>query len=128
MGEMEYRLFQSKDFLLANPTGDFDLEQSKQALLELVTMAKSASESEIVLDLRQAYGPSLSLEDLHGLVTMLAEHRSSFNHAIVILVRSDEQFGRARFAELCARNSGFLMKVFLDFESAVNWLQNMVKI
>ena len=128
MGAIEYRLFESRDFLIANPTGDFNLEQSKQTLLELATMAESASESEIILDLRQAYGASLSLDDLHGLVTMLAEHRSSFNHAIVILVRSDEQFGRARFAELCARNSGFLMKVFLDFESAVTWLQSLVNI
>ena len=122
-----YKLISAKDFIKAHPTGEPDLEQSKKILIELASIAEPPADYEILLDVRESYG-NLTLFDMYELVEELGRHRSSFRNKIAFLSRSDHQFDKARFLELCARNRGFQVGAFTDFQETVEWLQTAVEV
>lgn len=122
-----YKLISAKDFIKAHPTGEPDLEQSKKILVELASIAEPPADYEILLDVRESYG-HLSLFDMYELVTVLGRHRSSFRNKIAFLSRPDEQFDKAQFLELCARNRGFQVGAFTDFQETIEWLQTAVEV
>ena len=118
-----YRVINAKDFIRARPSGEVDLEQSKNVLIQVATMASLPGDYEIMLDVRKAYG-NLKCADIYELVNVLSQHRSAFSNKIAILARDDEQFDRARFMELCAGFKGFKLGAFMTFEETINWLQS----
>ncbi len=122
-----YKLISAKDFIKAHPTGEPDLEQSKKILIELASIAEPPADYEILLDVRESYG-NLTLFDMYELVEELGRHRSSFRNKIAFLSRSDHQFDKARFLELCARNRGFQVGAFTDFQETIEWLQTAVEV
>ena len=128
---VEYKIIRAKDFIRARPAGELDLEQSKKILKKIAAIAEPPADYEILLDVRDVnLSPATMLTDadLYELIGVLVEHRQSFRNKICILTRPDSQLGRAEFAELCARNRGFFMDVFADFETAIEWLQTAVEI
>ncbi|MCD6395817.1 MAG: hypothetical protein J7M40_20220 [Planctomycetes bacterium] len=125
--ETTYKLISAKDFIKTHPTGEPDLEQSKKILIELAAIAEPPADYEILLDARDAYG-TLTLFDMYELVTELGRHRSAFRNKIAVLSRPDHQFDKARFLELCARNRGFQVGAFTDFQETIEWLQTCVEI
>ena len=122
-----YKLISAKDFIKAHPTGEPDLEQSKKILIELAAIAKPPADYEILLDVRESYG-HLSLFDMYELVAELGRHRSAFRNKIAFLSRPDGQFDKARFLELCARNRGFQVGAFTDFQETIEWLETAVEV
>lgn len=122
-----YKLISAKDFIKTHPTGEPDLEQSKKILIELAAIAEPPADYEILLDVRDSYG-HLSLFDMYELVAELGRHRSSFRNKIAFLCRTDDQFDKGRFLELCARNRGFQVGAFTDFQETVEWLQTAVEV
>ncbi len=122
-----YKLISAKDFIKTHPTGEPDLKQSKKILVELAAIAKPPADYEILLDVRDSYG-TLTLFDMYELVAVLGRHRSSFRNKIAFLTRPDHQFDKAKFLELCARNRGFQVGAFTDFEETIEWLETTVEI
>ncbi len=124
-----YKLISAKDFIKAHPTGEPDLEQSKKILVELASIAEPPADYEILLDVRESYG-NLSLFDIYEFVAELGRHRSSFRNKIAILSRPrpDVQFDKAQFLKLCARNRGFQVGAFTDFQETIEWLQTTVEV
>ena len=116
-----YKIISAQDFIKAKPSGELDLEQSKKVLIELAAIAEPPADYEILLDAREAYG-NLTYVDVYQLVEVLGEHRSSFRNKIALLSREDRQFDNAKFMELCAKNRGFQVGAFNDFEKAIDWL------
>ncbi len=116
-----YRVISAKDFIKAQPSGEPDLEQAKQMLIELAMLVRPPEDFDIMLDIRQAHG-HLTFSDVYELVMELARHRSSFCNKIAVLARDDYQFGNAKFMELCAQNRGFAVEAFIHFEKAIDWL------
>ena len=122
-----YKIISAKDFIKASPTGEPDLEQAKRILIELVSIAQPPADYEILLDIRESYG-HLTYFDIYELVAELGRHRGIFHNKIAWLSRNDHQFDKGRFLELCARNRGFQVSVFTDFEETIEWLQEAVEV
>jgi hypothetical protein len=57
-------------------------------------------------------------------VAELGRHPEAFRNKVAILARDDLQFDKASFMELCAKNRGFKVAAFTDFERTINWLQS----
>ena len=121
--QINYKIIHAKDFIRAKPTGELDLEHSKIGLGQIVKMVNCTDDSELLLDVREAYG-NMDHNDLWKIVLELEKHRSAFRNKIAVLARDDEQFNKAVFLELCASISGFKISAFDDFEKATNWLQS----
>ena len=131
MAKTQYKIISAKDFVKAHPTGELNLEQSKQVLRELASIAQPPADYEILLDIREVNEYStekFNYTHLYELVGVLVENRQSFRNKLAILARDDEQLDKARFLELCASNRGFLIEVFTTFEDAIGWLVQEVEI
>ncbi len=120
---VNYKVIQAKDFIKAKPSGETDIEESKSVLGELAELAKIIPDSQILLDIRDAYG-NLQLEELKELILEFSEHRNAFKNKIAVLTRSDEQFDKAVFVEMCTNIDGFKVAAFSEFEEATDWLQS----
>lgn len=121
--EAHYKIINAKDFIKAHPTGEIDLQQSKDILTEIAVMAKPPADYDILLDAREVYG-NLNYGEIFELVSVFGEHRTSFRNKIALLARDDKQFDNANFMELCATNRGFKVAAFTDFEETINWLND----
>ena len=121
--QINYKIILAKDFIRAKPTGELDLEQSKILIDQIVEILNVTADSELLLDVREAYG-KMGHNDLWELILELGKHRSVFRSKIAVLARDDEQFNKAVFLELCASISGFKISAFNDFEQAAYWLQS----
>ncbi len=87
----------------------------------MASIAEPPADYEILLDIRQAYG-NANFSDVYELAAELGRHREAFRNKIAILARNDRQFDNAQFMELCARNRGFQLQAFTDFEETIDWL------
>jgi len=119
--DLNLRLIQAKDFLKANPVGEYDLEMTKQLLLTLAMENAYPRQYDVLIDARGASG-RLSFPDIMELVQMMIENRDSFRSKLAILASPGKQFGNAKFMELYAGNRGFRVRAFVDFEEALYWL------
>jgi hypothetical protein len=127
-GKIEYKIIRANEFLRAKPSGEFDREESKKVLVEIVEIAKSHTDCELMLDIRNAYG-KLTFVDIYEFVAELGKHITAFRNKIAVLSRQDDrQFDNSKFMELCAKNRGFYVEAFTNFEESVNWLTTSVDI
>ena len=125
--KVDYKIISAKDFLKAKPSGELDFEQSKKLLREIAVIAEPPASYEILLDIRQIYG-NLTFTHIYELVAELGRYRSSFRNKIAVLSRDDHQFDNAQFMELCAKNRGFQITAFFNFEEAIDWLTTCIKV
>jgi hypothetical protein len=131
--KVNYKIISSNEFLKAKPSGEFDREESKKMLVEIVTFAESPVDYEMLLDVRQAYG-RLTSTDIYEFVTELSKHRYAFRNKIAVLSRgnissqNDRQFDNTQFMELCAKNRGLQVEAFTSFEETIDWLNTSVDI
>lgn len=117
----KYKIISAKDFIKADPSGDIDLAQSKKVLVELAAVTQPPADYEILMDFRQAYG-GLSFWDVVEFAKEFCRHRDAFRNKVAFLCRSDEQFNKAKFAQLFTTNRGLHTAAFTNFEEAINWL------
>jgi hypothetical protein len=118
---LNLRIIHARDFLKVTPTGEVELEASKQALLKLASLNAAPRQNDILIDTRQKTG-FLTLADITELVDVMLEHRDSFRSKLAILASPGLGFDHAKFMELYAGNRGFRVAAFTDFEEAINWL------
>ena len=126
--KVEYKIISANEFLRAKPSGEFDREESKKVLVEIVEVAISHADGELMLDVREAYG-KLTFVDIYEFVAELGKHITDFRNKIAVLSRQDDrQFDNSKFMELCAKNRGFHVEAFTNFEESINWLTTSVDI
>jgi hypothetical protein len=119
--DLNLRLIRSNEFLKTKPTGEYDLDRTKQMLLELARENSSPIKYDILIDVRAAIG-NLTLIDITELVQVIIENRDSFRSKLVILTSHGRQFDNAKFMALYACNRGFQVGAFNEFEEAISWL------
>lgn len=124
--KVEYTVININEFLKIKPTGEFDRQETLKVLNELSELIATSDDSKILFDVRQAF-PSLPLTifDIYEFVDELVKGRTTFHNKIAVLTRGDYQFDNAKFFELCAKNRGFKVKAFTDFEEAVEWFSEI---
>ena len=119
--DLNFRIIHAKDFLKARPTGEYDLEMAKQALLELAAENAAPRQYDVLIDVRGA-SYSLSFFDITEMVQVMIDNRDSFRSKLAILTVPGQRFDTAKFMELYADNRGFRVAAFEDFEEALYWL------
>src|SRR5262245_55664245 len=119
--ELNIRIVRARDFLKTTPTFQVDLETSKQYFLKLAQENAAQRQYDLLIDLRRTTG-KLSFIEVTELVQVLIEHRDAFRSKIAILTTPGAKFENAKFAALYAKNRGFQIAAFTDFEETINWL------
>jgi len=138
------------EFLLAEQGGTLDLARSRETLCKLLSRAQNAngpkgdgseddgsegdgSEGDgydllldvrgLLLDVRGA-NADLAIKGVWTLARDLGECVPGFGRRLAILNEADETFDRMRVLETSTNQAGleFEVRVFDDFEAAVNWL------
>ena len=120
--KIEYTVININEFLRIKPTGEFDRQETQKFLAKLSELMESSDKGRILLDIRQAYPKvALTVFDIYDFVEELEKGRTAFHNKIAILTREDFQFDNAQFFELCAKNRGFKIRAFTDFETSIEW-------
>jgi len=120
--DLNFRIIQAKDFLIASPTGKFDLENAKQSLLKLALENATPRQYDVLIDIRGAAFDALLFTDVAELAQVMIGNRDSFRAKLAILTSLGCQFDKVKFLELYAGNRGFQVGAFVDFEEALYWL------
>lgn len=122
--DLQLRIIRTSDFLRACPTGELDLEASKQLLREIAAANKPPADRDILLDARGATGDKLQLSQMSELIKVMVENLASFQHKFAVLIAPDAPGHRAALMEQLADSRGFNFEVFRDFEQAMIWLMS----
>ena len=125
--DLNVRIIHHKDFLETSPSGELDLDKSKQTLLKIASLNKPPHNYDVMIDLRGAT-PHLYMADITELVQLMIDYRDSFRNKIAILTSRDALFELAKFMELYAQNRGFQVAAFDNFEEAINWLSTSTEV
>ena len=126
--DLQLHIIHASDFLRACPTGELDLECSKQLLLTLAAANKPPADRDILIDLRTASGAQLETGEMVALVRVMVDHLASFQHKIALLLPPDAPGYRAGLMEHLADSRGFNVEVFKDFEQALTWLMSSAQL
>jgi hypothetical protein len=116
----DVRIIRASDFLIATPTGEVDVEKSKQLLTKIAAASSKTATRRVLLDMREAKS-KLSATDIWYLAGELVRLRPDYPDKIAVICRL-EAAGRGAFFSLCAQNRGLPVREFTSFESAVKWL------
>src|SRR5262249_54867417 len=101
--DLNTRIIQAKEFLIASPEGKFDFENAMKLLLKLARENAEAGQFDILLDIRGAAFDSLLFSDITGLVQVMIDNRDSFRSKLAILTSLGcEQFDKVKFLVLYA--------------------------
>ena len=125
--DLDIRIIQHKEFLKTTPSGEMDLEKSKQILLKLAALNKPPDNRDVLIDFRSTT-TNLTITNITELVKMMAHHRDSFRNKLAILTQPDSRHELAAFMELYAVNRGFQVAAFDNFEAAILWLATITDV
>jgi len=116
----DIRVIYVRDFVKATVQGTFDLDSSKQALLEIAAAVPSSSAVDVMIDVRDAPA-DLSLSQLSELAMEFNRSRLGVGRKTAVLTAKD-RFDNAHFFAISARGMGRNVQAFTSFEEAFDWL------
>jgi len=94
------KVYNVKDFVRTTQTGNIDLKRSKQLVRELVKVAGSHSDHNILIDLRETTVSVSNIVDILEVAREFGSSVSSFKNNM----------------------QGFEWEIFTDYEGAIEWL------
>ena len=118
------KVYKVKDFIRKTETGNIDLKRSKQIVRDLATAAEFRPDHNILIDLRETtVSPSGTIEDIMKVSLEFGSYVSSFKNKIANIIPDDPKRMKiaSRF-KACMDIQGFQYEVFIDYESAIEWL------
>jgi hypothetical protein len=119
-------LYKPSEFLRKTATGTMDLERSRQAVRDLAEAAGFHQDSHILIDVRGTESTISHLEQMK-LAMEFGNYRHLFHNKIAMLIpATSERIEKANLMKRCMEAEGFEMKVFLDFEHAIEWFSEVV--
>jgi len=124
---LKLQIIKAGDFIKSNPTGDLDMNSSKQGFAEIATTGTDLKDYTVLIDLRDVKS-HLSLADIHELATELILYGKTFRRKTAVLVRHTEDMNQAKVFENAAHHEGFNVKAFTVFEDAIIWLSSVSQI
>jgi hypothetical protein len=115
------KIITASDFIEVTPDGMMNLEASRQLLIDIAKADPAPADYELLVDFRNTQS-DLSLVDLYNLSEELIRHGNTFHRKVALLVLPGVNFDRAHFFETCSFNRGFSINAYMDYESAIRWL------
>jgi len=125
--DLNVRIIHHEDFLTMTPSGEIDLDRSKQLLLSLVSVNKPPNNYDVLLDFRDTT-PRLTVVGITKLVEVMIDNRASFRYKLAILTLAGSGLELAKFMEVYAQNRGFQVAAFDNFEAAILWLSTITDV
>ncbi len=119
--QLNIEIVNPTDFIKTTLTGELDINSSKKVLTDIADSSNQNNLRPILIDLRKTTSV-LNKVDLFELGTGLMEYGIAYRKKTALLTRDDDSFERANFFELVARNRGYFVKSFTNFEEAIMWL------
>lgn len=116
----KFKLIRSVEYLQTDANEDIDLEASKQMLIEIAKAKRPLADFDLLLDFRRIQ-LKLNTVEIYFLASELHLHGDTFCDKVAILVLPGLNFEKAEFFELCAKNRGFKVDCFTNYEDAVQW-------
>jgi hypothetical protein len=117
------KVYNVKDFVRTTQTGNIDLKRSKQLVRELVKVAGSHSDHNILIDLRETTVSVSNIVDILEVAREFGSSVSSFKNKIANIVPDDhERMVIAHRFKACMDMQGFEWEIFTDYEGAIEWL------
>jgi len=117
------KVYKVKDFVRTTQTGNIDLKRSKQLVRELVKVAGSHADHNILIDLRETTVSVSNIVDVLEVAREFGSSISSYNNKIANIVPDDhERMVIAHRFKACMDMQGFEWEIFNDYESAIEWL------
>jgi hypothetical protein len=122
------KVIHASEFIHAAPDGRADLERAKKLLAAIATAGEGIEGFQVLMDMRRlTRGTKLTPVELWLLAEELVRYRKSFAHKTAILCPR-ERFARSAFFALVAQNKGFHVQAFTDYEDAMAWLQDPLRL
>ena len=118
---IDIKIVPAREFIRTKANGEFDLEETKELFLAVFSKMKEANASEVVMDIREA-STKMTASDINELLSVLNHVGSWSTWKIAIVYRPKDDWDRAKFFELGARNKGYRVGAFQAFETALMWL------
>lgn len=118
------QIIKAGDFIKSTPTGDLDMTMSRQGFAQIASAGIDLEEYTVLIDLRDVTS-SLTPVDIFELGENLDAYGQTFRRNTAILVPAAKGLDEATFFEKVALNRGFDVKVFTEYEAAVNWLSSI---
>ena len=118
------KVYKVKDFIRKTETGNIDLKRSKQIVRDLATAAGFRPDHNILVDLRETtVSPAGTIEDIMKVALEFGSYVSSFKNKIANIIPDDPKRMKiaSRF-KACMDIQGFQYEIFVDYESAIEWL------
>ena len=119
-------LYRPSEFIRKTASGSMDLAKSIAAVRKLAEAARFHQKSHILIDLRQTENNISYLEQMK-LAMEFGNYRHLFHNRIAMLIPDTaERIEKANLMQRCMEAEGFEMKVFLQFEHAIEWFSEVV--
>ena len=123
------KVYKVKDFVRTTQTGNIDLKRSKQLVRELVKVAGSHADHNILIDLRETTVSVSNIVDILEVALEFGSYVSSFKNKIANIVPDDhERMVIAHRFKACMDMQGFEWEIFTDYEGAIEWLSEIENI
>ncbi len=117
------KIYQLKDFIRKNETGDLDYDRIVEIVHEIATAASFYSDHNILLDLRET---TLSVDSMYEVMKVAMEFsqfKTAFKNKIANVIPNDiDRISMAKKAEAAFQIKSLQYKFFTDFEDAIEWL------
>jgi hypothetical protein len=123
------KVYKVKDFVRTTQTGNIDLKRSKQLVRELVKVAGSHADHNILIDLRETTVSVSNIVDILEVAREFGSSVPSFKNKIANIVPDDhERMVIAHRFKACMDMQGFEWEIFTDYEGAIEWLSEIENI
>src|SRR5258708_30532582 len=101
--DLNVRIIHHKDFLKMTPSGEIDLDKSKQLLLSIASVNKPPNKYDVLVDFRDTT-PQLTIVGITKLVDVMINNRTSFRYKLAILTPQVPGPELPNFMERSAQN------------------------
>jgi hypothetical protein len=119
---LKLHIIHASEFIRATRKGEGNLKTGEQLLAELARLVSRREDHAILIDGREAELRHSTI-DLWRLAADMDEYEVFAGRKIALLVSGNrEDVDRAEFFKVCARNRGYYLDIFRDYEEAINWL------
>ena len=115
---LNIQLVRQADFIRTTPTGELDMNSTKELLRTLAAAGSTGDDKPMLVDIRKT-SSILKKVDVFELASSLIVYGKTFRRKTAILARDDDSFDRANFFELVAKNRGYNVNAFTSFEQTV---------
>lgn len=118
-------LYKPSEFVRKTTTGELDLDRSLQAVHDLAQAAGFHQDSHILIDVRDTVSTTTHLEQMK-LALEFGSYRHLFHNKIAVLIPpTAERIEKANLMQRCMEADGFEIKVFIEFEHAIEWFSKV---